>query len=683
LYCHYERLVYSKFSTFPSHRKMKKTKGEVIMVFANFNNLSISKKISGAITIFVLPLALMGYFLVTEKDALITFTNQEKAGVSYLRATQSAVDALVLAVPSKAAYESAIDALHKAEVNDAGGLLVTKKAQDLSAALQLLAHTPTDDSADAIAKAADLNSSISDNSNITLDPDADAYFVGDIIVNQSTGVLLQSKALLNAAKALDATDSIDNKIAFAEARDGLLASSGNVMTDLTKAMTNNTDGMVRKALEKSGADVTQALDQVAAAIKGGARPAVLTAAAHLVQEVQGLREKNNNEMDRLLDARNAGYHDVLLTRLGISLFAALLGAFIALVVVRSITRPLTKITQQMESLTQGDLSIDIPQTQRSDEIGGLIKALQVFHTAMLDRTRAQSLEEERVKSEMARAIHIRQLNEEFNEQVNKALHQLKEAAIALNGSTAQMADGSTRASQQANTVARAAERASENVQTVAAATEELSASIREISDRIGASSALTTTAVEQAQSTRSQVSGLKDATGKIGDVVKFINDIAGQTNLLALNATIEAARAGDAGKGFAVVASEVKLLANQTAHATEDISKHISAIQDSVQGVSKAIELIVTTIMSVSETSTAIACAVKQQGAATQEISRNVQEAAQGTQEVSERVAQIAGVIADTEEMSHTINDTSLVLDQQTENLKEDVLVYLSAIKTA
>ena len=39
--------------------------------------------------------------------------------------------------------------------------------------------------------------------------------------------------------------------------------------------------------------------------------------------------------------------------------------------------------------------------------------------------------------------------------------------------------------------------------------------------------------------------------GKIGDVVKLIQDIAGQTNLLALNATIEAARAGDAGRGFA------------------------------------------------------------------------------------------------------------------------------------
>ncbi len=58
---------------------------------------------------------------------------------------------------------------------------------------------------------------------------------------------------------------------------------------------------------------------------------------------------------------------------------------------------------------------------------------------------------------------------------------------------------------------------------------------------------------------------------KVGKVASEINRIASQTNLLALNATIEAARAGEAGKGFAVVAHEVKMLANQTSSATDEI----------------------------------------------------------------------------------------------------------------
>src|SRR3546814_4304250 len=94
--------------------------------------------------------------------------------------------------------------------------------------------------------------------------------------------------------------------------------------------------------------------------------------------------------------------------------------------------------------------------------------------------------------------------------------------------------------------------------------------IQEIGQKVDSSQGIARQAVTEAERTNATVQGLVNATTKVGEVVELINSIAEQTNLLALNATIEAARAGEARKGFAVVAAEVKVLANQTAKATED-----------------------------------------------------------------------------------------------------------------
>lgn len=85
---------------------------------------------------------------------------------------------------------------------------------------------------------------------------------------------------------------------------------------------------------------------------------------------------------------------------------------------------------------------------------------------------------------------------------------------------------------------------------------------------------------------------LQERSRQIGSVTKLITQIASATKLLALNATIEAARAGEAGKGFAVVASEVKQLAQSTASATDEISRHIGDMQSATEDAVSAIAAI-------------------------------------------------------------------------------------------
>ena len=169
----------------------------------------------------------------------------------------------------------------------------------------------------------------------------------------------------------------------------------------------------------------------------------------------------------------------------------------------------------------------------------------------------------------------------------------------------------------------------------------------------------------------------------IGPAVTTISGIAGQINLLALNATIEAARAGEAGRGFAVVAAEVKELANQTARATEDITKQIGRIQGATVSAVGAIDGIRHRIQEINAVASSIAAAVQQQGAATQEIVRNVTEAAAGTGEVTSNITGVARASEETGAAATQVLTAASDLSRQSEHLGGEVTRFLTKIRAA
>jgi len=94
---------------------------------------------------------------------------------------------------------------------------------------------------------------------------------------------------------------------------------------------------------------------------------------------------------------------------------------------------------------------------------------------------------------------------------------------------------------------------------------------------------------ENVVQTLQTVDKLEVSSGRIGDIINLIEDIADQTKLLALNAAIEAARAGEHGRGFAVVADEVKVLSERTATSTKEIARIIADIQTESREAAKSI----------------------------------------------------------------------------------------------
>ena len=351
---------------------------------------------------------------------------------------------------------------------------------------------------------------------------------------------------------------------------------------------------------------------------------------------------------------------------------------------RNIAAPVRAMTGVMSKLAAGDMAVSIVGAGRGDEIGRMAEAVEVFRTNRLemDRLRHEQAEAER-RAEADKRAALHGMADAFERSVRGVATALTEASTGLEAAARLLVAAAEETTRQSSVVAAASEEVSTNVQTVASASEELTGSIVEISRQLAHSTQIADTAVERAALTGATADGLVRSAERIGDVLKMIQNIAAQTNLLALNATIEAARAGDAGKGFAVVAGEVKVLATQTAKATDDIAAQIAEIRGATGEAVTAIKGIGDTITEISQITSGIAAAVQQQSAATNEIGGNMQQAAQGTAEISKTIDGVTGAANQTATASSQILGLASKLSSQATTLNGEVDNFLSSLRAA
>ncbi len=286
--------------------------------------------------------------------------------------------------------------------------------------------------------------------------------------------------------------------------------------------------------------------------------------------------------------------------------------------VRSITNPIIRISEHLQTISTGDLTKETPQLKRKDEVGTLSKSLGTM------------------------------------------VSNLKGIIADVKSASVQVTSGSQQMSTSAEQISQGATEQASSVEEVSSSMEEMTSNISQNADNANETEKIALQASQNAEESGKAVMEAVEAMNSIAEKITIIEEIARQTNMLSLNASIEAARAGEHGKGFAVVASEVGKLAARSKEAAGEISDLSSSTVTVAEKAKEMLEQLVPNIKKTADLVQEISSASKEQSGGAEQINTAVgqlDEVIQQNASASEELASVAEELnGQADELQNTIS---------------------------
>jgi signal transduction histidine kinase len=398
---------------------------QVRACIAMFKSLRTSTKLLLLCGMFVGALVVATYGLVAEKQIAIDFVRKEIVGIQHLEALRGVYAATLTEKSGRStALKEAVEKLAEIDSADSQKLDTAALQQTLVEAVDKLASASDDDRRrtifiDVLTAERDLASRIGDDSNLTLDPDLDSYYVQDIVVSKMP-TLLSQLGELQSQLAMSSPAQSPSETVRALVLDGMIRSGlEGIRRDLQASYRGGNGAHLQQALDANMEAMVSVWDAYLETVKStlhGASDASAVDRSYTTAMDSAISTwaVSLAELKLLLNARLSNLLGKLRSSLLLNGLLVALSIAFAVVTGRHIVRPLQKLERLADAVGQTKDYKLRTDYESKDEIGRLAVAFNTMLgelEAAREREAVDAAQTAAMQTELARVARITTMGE--------------------------------------------------------------------------------------------------------------------------------------------------------------------------------------------------------------------------------------------------------------------------------